>query len=196
MRLLPAVLVARRVVLPVAVVVTLVTACGQAAAPTPTPIPVATSADEFAAAWCSSLKSMVRAIGNPDTGDDSELSAALDAAIERGDAAEVQRLAAAMSAELATGRKFAAVAAGWEPGSAAAVAVDQLLLAFGAMVDAKRAAADEGRAAAEERGQSALEQAGGLAAWQSMLETARAVPPDAMQQLEDCRPWDEAGSIP
>lgn len=172
----------------------LATACDQAAAPTPTPIPAATSADEFAAAWCSSLKAMVRAIGNPDTGDDSELSAAFDVAIERGDAAEVQRLAAAMSAELAAGRQFAAVAAGWEPGSAAGTAVDRLLLAFGAMVHAKRAAAGEGLAAADERGQIALEQGGGLAAWQTMLETARAVPPDAMQHLEDCRPWDEGGA--
>ena len=113
-------------------IASLAAACGEAAAPTPTPIPAAASAEEFAAAWCSSLKAMVRAVGNPDTGDDSELSAAFDAAIERGDAAEVQRLAGAMSAELATGRQFATVAAGWEPGSAAASAVDRLLLAFGA----------------------------------------------------------------
>ena len=170
----------------------LIVGCGQEVAPTPTPMEAAASADEFAAAWCSSLKALVRAIGNPDTGSDSELSAAFDAAIQGGDATEVQRLAAAMTAELSTGRQHAAVAAGWEPGSAAAGAVDRVLLAFGAMVEAKRAGAGDGLAAADARAQSALEQAGGLAAWVAMLEAARALPPDVIQQLEDCRPWDEA----
>jgi hypothetical protein len=103
--------------------------CG-ASTPSETPMPVATTADEFADAWCSSLQAMARAIGNPDTAADSKLSAALDVAIERGDAASVEQIAAQMKAELETGRRFAAVAAGWQPGEAAMVPVDRLILAF------------------------------------------------------------------
>ena len=60
----------------------------------------AASFDEYAVAFCSAFDSMFRAIGNPDTGEDSPMSADLDAAIEAGDLASVERLAATITAEL------------------------------------------------------------------------------------------------
>jgi hypothetical protein len=161
--------------------------------PTATPIPVATTADEFAEAWCSSLQAMARAIGNPDTAADSKLSAALDAAIERGDYAGVEQVAAQMKAELETGRRFAAVGAGWQPGAATMVQLDRLILAFAAMVEAKRAAASQGLGAVDRLAQTAFEQAGGLEAWQGMFEAARSLPAEDLEGMTDCRWW-EAGA--
>jgi hypothetical protein len=166
--------------------------CG-GSTPSETPMPVATTADEFADAWCSSLEAMARAIGNPDTAADSKLSAALDVAIERGDAASVEQIAAQMKAELETGRRFAAVAAGWQPGGAAMVPVDRLILAFEAAVEAKRAGATQGIGPAEQLSQAAFMRAGGLEAWQGMFETARALPPGPLERIGACRWW-EAGA--
>jgi hypothetical protein len=161
--------------------------------PSATPMPVATSAAEFAAAWCSSLEGLARAIGNPDTAADSKLSAALDVAIERADYAGVDQVASQMKAELEAGRAFAAVAAGWPPGAAMMVHVDRLLLAAEAMVEAKRAGARQGRGAADGLGQAALEQAGGIAAWQGMFDAAKSLPAEALARMTDCRWW-EAGA--
>ena len=172
-----------------------VAGCGQGSAPSPTatPMPLARSADEFAAAFCSSLSAMARAIGNPDTAADSQLSAALDDAIKSGDKAAVERVAASMQAELATGRQFAAVAGGWEPGAKAAQLADRLIVAFVAFVEAKRAAAAQGLTAADERAQAALIQAGGGAAWESLLGGDAKLPTDASEKLSGCRWW-EAGA--
>jgi hypothetical protein len=51
----------------------------------------ASNADEFVEEWCLSFAAMTRAIGNPDTAADSELSASLDAAIEAGDQAGLDK---------------------------------------------------------------------------------------------------------
>ena len=68
-----------------ALVTLVVGACGSAAM-TASPRPLrAASFDEYAVAFCSAFDSMFRAIGNPDTGEDSPMSADLDAAIEAGD---------------------------------------------------------------------------------------------------------------
>jgi hypothetical protein len=173
-------------------------ACGQAAAPTPspssTPIPAPTSAAEFATAFCSSLESLARAVGNPDTASDSVLSAALDEAIRNGDVPAVDEAAASMQAELEAGRRLAAVAAAWGPGSAAAGVVDRLIAAFAAMVEAKRAAAGQGLAAADAEGQAALVEAGGLTAWQELLYGGGTpMPAEASERLKSCRWW-EAGA--
>lgn len=164
-----------------------------AGAPGVTSMPVATTAEEFGEAVCSSLEAMARAIGNPDTAADSKLSAALDAAMERGDYAGVEQVVAQMKAELATGRRFAAVAAGWEPGATMAGQVDALIGAFEAMVEAKRAGASQGFGAATGLGQTAFEQAGGIEAWQGMLEAGRTLPPESLQGLGECRWWEAGG---
>jgi propanediol dehydratase small subunit len=180
-----------------AVVVLVAAGCGQGSSPTatpnPTPMPPATSASEFATAFCSSLQGMARAIGNPDTAADSILSAALDDAIRSGDAAAVEAAAARMQAELESGRRFAAVAAAWEPGAKLAGVVDQLIVAFEAMVEAKRAAADQGLAAADQKAQAALMDAGAGTAWQALLSGESKVPSEAANRLVDCRWW-EAGA--
>jgi hypothetical protein len=161
-------------------------------APSPTPLPVATSASEFAEAWCASLEALARAIGNPDTAADSKLSAALDAAITRGDYAGVEEVAAQMQGEIATGRRFAMIAAGWPQGAAMAGQVDALLRAVEVLVETKRANASRGLGEADGAAQAAFEQAGGIEAWQGMLEAGRTVPPDAMARM-NCRWW-EAGA--
>jgi hypothetical protein len=160
--------------------------------PSQSALPVATSADEFAAAWCSSLEALARAIGNPDTAADSKLSAALDSAITRADYAGVDETAARMRAELATGRQLASVAAGWTPGAAVAGQVDALLRAVEVLVETKRANAARGLGEADRMAQAAFEEAGGIEAWQGMFEAARGLPDDATARL-DCRWW-EAGA--
>jgi hypothetical protein len=163
-----------------------------AGAPSQSTLPVATSADEFAAAWCGSLEALARAIGNPDTGADSKLSAALDAAISRADYAGVEEVAAQMKAELATGRQLASVAAGWPPGTATAGQLDALLRAVEVLVEARRANATRGLGEADRVAQAAFEEAGGLEAWQGMFEAARGLPADVAAGM-DCRWW-EAGA--
>lgn len=115
---------------------------------------------------------MFRAVGNPDTGTDSELSKALDEAVQRGDPAEVGRLAEAITTELESGRQAASRAAAWPPGFPAMSELDRVLLAFEAMIDAKRQAAGNPDGPDP---QAAFEAAGGVASWQAMFEAARAM---------------------
>lgn len=161
--------------------------CGTAAPPAPTALPVARDGAEFATAWCASMQAMFRAIGNPDTAADSELSAALDQAITNADYSAVERIAAMIQAELATGRRYAESAAGWGPGSTMARHLDNLLAAFGMMIDTKRAAARDGLSAGDGEAQAAFEGAGGVESWFAMLEAARSLPPDVMTLLGTCR---------
>ena len=74
--------------------------------------------EEFATNACDAFDAMFRAVGNPDTGTDSELSKALDEAVQRGDPAEAGRLAEAITIELESGRQAASQAAAWPPGFA------------------------------------------------------------------------------
>lgn len=163
-----------------------------AASPSPTPMPKATSVQEFGAAACSALTAMSRAIGNPDTASDSVLSAALDDAIRSGDLAAVDAAAARMQTELASGRQLAAVAAGWAPGAETAGNVDQLIAAFEAMTEAKRAAASQGLKAADQAGQTALMAAGAADAWQALIGGG-SMPGEVRASLSGCRFW-EAGA--
>ncbi len=115
---------------------------------------------------------MFRAVGNPDAGTDSELSKALDEAVQRGDPAEAGRLAEAITVELESGRQSASQAAAWPPGFAMMSQLDRVLLAFEAQIDAKRQAA--GNPAGPDP-QAAFEAAGGITSWQAMFEAARAI---------------------
>jgi hypothetical protein len=146
----------------------------------------ASNADEFVEEWCLSFAAMTRAIGNPDTAADSELSASLDAAIEAGDQAGLDKMAFTIRSEIAAGRSHAVVAAGWAPGSAAADALDDVLAAFEAMVEAKRVAADQGLQAADAAGQAAFEAAGALAAWDRLRATLAELPEEAQTGLRNC----------
>ncbi|HEU0236753.1 MAG TPA: hypothetical protein VFR14_09975 [Candidatus Limnocylindrales bacterium] len=161
--------------------------CGTAAAPTPTPLPAARNGAEFSAAWCASMQAMFRAIGNPDTASDSELSAALDEAITNADYSAVERFAAMIQAEIATGRQHAESASAWGPGATMAGHLDRLLVAFGVMVEERRASARDGLSLVDQRAQAAFEAAGGVESWFAMLEAARALPPDVVTLLGTCR---------
>jgi hypothetical protein len=151
-----------------AVLVLAVAACSAPAAPSLKPA----TFEEFAADACDAFEAMFRAVGNPDAGTDSELSKALDEAVQRGDPAEAGRLAEAITVELESGRQSASLAAGWPPGFAMMSQLDRVLLAFEAQIDAKRQAA--GNPAAPDP-QAAFEAAGGIASWQAMFEAARAI---------------------
>ena len=86
--------------------------------------------EEFATDACDAFGAMFRAVGNPDAGTDSELSKALDEAVQRGDPAEAGRLAEAITVELESGRQSASQAAAWPPGFAMMSQLDRVLLAF------------------------------------------------------------------
>ena len=91
-----------------AILVLTVAACSAPAASSLPPV----TFEEFATNACDAFSAMFRAVGNPDAGTDSELSKALDEAVQRGDPAEAGRLAEAITVELESGRKAASRAAG------------------------------------------------------------------------------------
>ena len=128
--------------------------------------------EEFATDACDAFEAMFRAVGNPDAGTDSELSKALEEAVQRGDPAEAGRLAEAITLELENGRQSASQAAAWPPGFAMMSQLDRVLLAFEAMIDAKRQGAGNPDAPDP---QAAFEAAGGIASWQAMFEAARPI---------------------
>ena len=165
--------------------------------PTPSAARGATTADEFAAAVCSSLRAMNRAWGNPDTGSASDLAQAMDAAIAAGDSARIDAAATQVAAELASARAFAGSASGWQPGGAFAAQLDKLMAAFEAHLAAKRSNAGGGADQAKAAAQTAFEQAGGVDAWRAMFGGSASVslPPDALQLLGTCRWW-EASPAP
>ena len=98
-----------------AILVLAVAACSAPAAPSLAPA----TFEEFATNACDAFEAMFRAVGNPDAGTDSELSKALEEAVQRGDPAEAGRLAEAITVELESGRQAASRAAAWPPGFAA-----------------------------------------------------------------------------
>lgn len=85
-------------------------ACGSTA-PGPTAAPAIGTFAEFFGAWCGAMQAMLRGVGNPDTGADSQLMKALDAAIEAGDLATAEAAAGQIRIELQNGRRMAASAA-------------------------------------------------------------------------------------
>ena len=130
--------------------------------------------EEFATNACDAFAAMFRAVGNPDAGTDSELSKALEEAVQRGDPAEAGRLAEAITTELESGRQAASRAAAWPPGFATMSELDRLLLAYEAMIDAQRQAVGNPDAPDP---QAAFEAAGGVDAWTRMLQAAQAQGP-------------------
>lgn len=149
------------------------TSNASSATPSPTGPPPATSFEEYAVAFCSAWDSLFRAVGNPDTGVGSELSDALDAAVERRDELAAERLAGEITTKLEAGRRFAAAAGGWAPAAPMMTEMDRVFAAFEAMTAAKVAVAAEAPGAVDP--QVALEQAGGIEAWTAMLMAAQAM---------------------
>ena len=172
-------------VVAVAVLVVAGAACGPTA-PGPTAEPRVATFGEFFGSWCSSMQSMLRAIGNPDTGADSQLSKALDAAIEAGDLASVDAVAGQIRTELQNGRRLVASASAWPPGAQMASQTERVLAAFDAAIGAKQAAAKEGLAKAEELAQAAFVKAGGEEAWTGMIEAARGIDEIARAEGPSC----------
>ena len=154
------------------VVVLFVAACGTTSAPNTTPPPKVASYEEYAVAACAAWDELFRAVGNPDTASGSDLSKALDAAVERSDAAMAERVAADILEALSAGRGHVAIAAGWEPRAPVMVHLDRVFVSFEAMVKAKVALAKHDANAMEP--QAAFEQAGGVDAWFAMIDAMRA----------------------
>ena len=152
-----------------------VAGCGPGAVATTAPHSVG-SFQEFFATWCPAMQGMLRAIGNPDSGSDSELSKALDAAIVEANPAAVGQVTAQIRQELFTARQLAASAATWPQGAEMATQMGRLFSAFDAGIEAKRAAASQGLEAASSQQQAAFEMAGGPAAWTDMIAAARSIP--------------------
>jgi hypothetical protein len=162
--------------------IVLVVAACSIGAPSPTPMPAATSFGEYRTAFCLSWEALFRAVGNPDTGQGSELSDAMDDAIARNEFGQADVLAARIKAELEAGRRQVEFAGGFAPGAAMMVETDRFFIAYEAMIEAKRAAAREGLTAATDKGQAAFEAAGGLDAWRAMML------PETWSALDAARP--------
>jgi hypothetical protein len=144
--------------------------------------------DDFATHACDAFEAMFRAVGNPDTGTPSELSAALDEAIQRGDPAEANRLAEAIHAELEQGRQAAVAASAWPAGAPVMRELSDVLTAYDAYIRAKQ----EQSAGNPADPQAALEAAGGITSWTAMIEAARS----AMEARPANEPPHECDGIP
>ena len=138
-------------------------ACGPGTPAASAP-PRAATFDEFGTAYCAAWDELFTAIGNPDTGSDSAMHAAFEKAVTAGDGANVERLARTINAHLATGRGHLVVASGWSSAGPLLSQMDRVFVAFAAMTEARRSGADA---------QTAFESAGGVVAWQAMLEAGR-----------------------
>lgn len=145
--------------------------CGQGA-PASASVPGAGSHDEFVIAACAAFDALDKAVGNPDTGSGSELSKALDEAVRAGDVAAANRLADESIATLEEGRAHLRVAGGWGPATAMAAAADRFFVATETLVNGKRAGAATRDLQA---GQTAFNNAGGLEAWQGMIQAGGAI---------------------
>jgi hypothetical protein len=137
---------------------------------------------------CAAWQALDRAVGNPDTGEGSELSDSLEAAAERRDVGSAERVAALIIAELEAARQHAAHAGRWEPATEVGSQMDRLLLAFEAMTMAEL---EEARGTPGADGQLALEQAGGLEAWMGTVQAIQ----ELIAQRPDGPPR-ECGDVP
>ncbi len=137
-------------------------------------MPAAASFEEYAVGFCSAFDALFRAVGNPDTAEDTVLSKALDAAVAAHDGKSAERLGSEITTELESGRRHVAFARGWPPAGPMMGHLDRVFVAFEAMTTAKVAAANLAPGSAEPTGgtpwQTAFEQAGGVDAWFAMLE--------------------------
>ncbi len=174
--------------IPAIALVTIVSvACGTSApgaVPSPTSLPTATSFEEYAVNFCSAWEAVFLAVGNPDTAAGSVLSKALDGAVAAGNAAEAERLAAEITAELESGRRYAAAAGGWPEAAPGMLQMDRLFVAFEAMIAAKAVAATGKPGAVDP--QTAFEQAGGVEAYFAMIEAMRARPSAGQAGAKQC----------
>jgi hypothetical protein len=156
-------------------VTVLAAACGaaapSAAQPTDAPSPRAATFEEYSTALCGAFDAMFQGVGNPDTGSGSALSKALDQAVEARDVATAERLALTITTTLEAARQEAAVAGRWPSAASMAVQLDRVLLAFEAMIAAKKTKATG--AAADP--QATFEAAGGVDAWTAMFRAYPAV---------------------
>ena len=124
---------------------------------------------------------MFRAVGNPDIGDGSVLTNEMDAAITSGDIASVDRVAAAITSELETGRERIGRGVRVDPGVTAHGPARPRVCRFEKMTEAKRAAAGQGLDVARNLGQETLGQSGAIDAWFALIcpgvldETRRAI---------------------
>ena len=162
-------------VLSIAVAALLLTGCGIGAAPSlsisPSPsAPPVASYEEFATRLCRAFQALTRAVGNPDSGEGSEVSDALERAATDRDPTAAAQAAAQIIGELEIARDHAAAIAGWPPGAAVGQNFDRLALAFQAWA---AAGVDQARGVAASDPQQAFEAAGGLQAWTGMLEGVR-----------------------
>jgi hypothetical protein len=139
------------------------------------------SSEEYYVVACKAWDALDRAVGDPDTGEGSKLSRALDQAVEARDVASADRAAAGITAELASGRRQLKTAGTWGPRSKTVAQFDRVFVAFEAMTAAKRAAA-RGKPNAVDP-QAAFEQAGGVEAWFAMFES---IPPSEMATGKPC----------
>jgi hypothetical protein len=149
----------------------LAVACGSASQPAPSARPA--TFNDYDAAICGAFTSLIRAYGNPDTNSQSVMRKALEDAVAAGDAPAAQRASVAMLDELEGGRRLAASAARWQPGSATAASLDRLLLAFEAWTSAKVALVAKPSASDP---QAAFERAGGVEAWTATLQGVGTTP--------------------
>lgn len=129
----------------------------------------ATSFVEYSDAFCSAWASMFRAVGNIENGSGSELSLALDAAMEAKDAVKAGLLAEQINGELEVGRQRVAIAGAWPPAAESMTHLDRIFVALEKMTTAHVPLA-LGQPGAPDP-QSVLEQAGGIEAWMSFLDT-------------------------
>jgi hypothetical protein len=153
-------------------IVLAVGACGSTA-PSGTQTPSPVSFAEYATAFCASWVAMFEAVGNPDTGSSSALGKSLDGAVAAGDLASADSLAATIMSKLETSRHQAAIAGRWPSAGPMIAEMDHVLVAFEAMIAAKRAAATHAAGAVDP--QIAFEKAGGALAWPAMLRAYAAV---------------------
>ncbi len=137
-----------------------------------TPRPAAATYEEYFVAACAAWDGLFGAVGNPDTGNGSDLSRALDAAVLARDVQSAERAAAGMASELRAARDQVAVAAGWAPRAAVMAQLDRVLAAFEVGTAAKLAVAKGEPNAVDP--QAAFERAGGLEAWFAMIDAMRA----------------------
>lgn len=173
----------------IGLIATVIAACGaggSSATSSPTGPPPAATFDEYAIMFCSAWGALFEAVGNPDTGAGSDLSLALDAAVEAKDGLEAGRLAGEIVDALEDGRRSAAAAGGWAPATRTMDAMDRVFVAFEAMTAAKVAVATGKPNAVDP--QVALEQAGGIEAWAALLMAYQAMTVDrpADQASEAC----------
>ncbi|HLO34864.1 MAG TPA: hypothetical protein VK194_02225, partial [Candidatus Deferrimicrobium sp.] len=116
-----------------------------------------------------SWEDLFRAAGNPDLGNGSDLTRAMDEAITAGDLATVDRLASEITSALEAGRRDVAHATGWTPAAPMMAEIDRVLVGYEAMTEAKRAAASQGLNTATRLGQEALQSSGAIDAWFALI---------------------------